>query len=57
MDEKIAREFVAAVREMRNRQKAYFKDRKLSDLNASKKAEGQVDRLLDDIGDGQGRLF
>ncbi len=40
------REIVGAAIEMRRAQKAYFKDRKPSDLQAAKAAERQVDELL-----------
>ncbi len=40
------REIVAAVIEMRTAQKAFFKERRYSDLDRSKKAERKVDELL-----------
>jgi hypothetical protein len=39
-------EFLNAVKQMRDHQKAYFKERKQSDLIASKEFEGVVDRGL-----------
>ncbi len=45
-DVNVLREIVAEVIKMRQAQKAYFKQRKYSDLTASKEAERKVDELL-----------
>ncbi len=45
-DLNVLREIVSAVIEMRTAQKAYFKQRKFSDLERAKKAELKVDALL-----------
>jgi hypothetical protein len=50
--------FVTAVREMRQHQVAYFKTRSPDELQASKKAEREVDRMLAELEPkAQGRLF
>lgn len=54
-------EFLELVRRLRAAQKAYFKDRKQSDLIESKKLEKQVDQALDaalnESDTGQMRMF
>lgn len=49
--------FETAVREMRQHQREYFKTRSPDALQASKKAERDVDRLLERKPETQGRLF
>lgn len=48
----------SAVRDMRQHQAAYFKTRSPDELQASKKAEREVDRMLAELEPkAQGRLF
>ena len=47
----------AEVTKMRERQKAYFANRRAEDLDASRKHEREVDRLLLDLKAPQGSLF
>lgn len=47
----------AAVRRMRDQQKAYFSRRQTRDLEAARRAEREVDSILAELATGQGTLI
>lgn len=57
MREPLDERLEVAVRRMRDVQKSYFATRLQADLEASRRAEREVDRLLAEIASGQKALF
>ncbi|MFA6934372.1 MAG: hypothetical protein WCR70_03805 [Sphaerochaetaceae bacterium] len=53
-EEKTLRALKDLVKRMREAQKEYFRDRKGSDLEKSKRLEREVDKMLEEIEQGQG---
>lgn len=56
-DEKTLRALKDLVKRMREAQKEYSRDRKGSDLEKSKRLEREVDKMLEEIEQGQRELF
>lgn len=56
-DEKTLRALKDLVKRMREAQKECFRDRKGSDLEKSKRLEREVDKMLEEIEQGQRELF
>lgn len=57
MENEEFRQFIEAVREMRNLQREYFDTRQIPILNAAKQAERRVDRMLESLADDSPKLF